>query len=270
MLYTGISYASVATSIALRGSTRSIHTLSPFKLGTDDLITLSNQHQQRISIHAPPPDVPGRPRIGGTVISYKAYKNVDRSPDGHGPRDILLKFPAVRGFLYYHPGPSHASIAGEVRFRVVDSGRSADFSQGVDLEEPRRPLPWRIPLVTIAQNKSQYKDLCALLLGESHPSGDGPELQPACAGTANLNSSLVAQVLAGTLDAPSISTESVIVHSLGRPFCVDLQCAAHTFHVAHHHRLSKAHLYWMTDQRITGGVRTKTQPYTGAYSHDIR
>ncbi|KAF6757081.1 hypothetical protein DFP72DRAFT_1065915 [Ephemerocybe angulata] len=62
--------------------------------------------------------------------------------------------PGSRGFLYYHSRPGQRGSAGEIRFRVVDTGSSSDlaadlFASGRDLLDHTGYRLWRIHMLQL-------------------------------------------------------------------------------------------------------------------------
>jgi hypothetical protein len=140
-------------------------------------------------------------------------------------------FPSqTHGFFYYVPGPAHAPIAGEVRFRIAGEVRfriapTADptgFQHGHDLLLHNSPAPWRVPLISIIQSKSSYIHLYERLCKDGIISSD-----------------LVADVREHKSSYPSRISTTFILHSLSQPFHHEVaKCRIHLC-VAKGHQLSK-------------------------------
>jgi hypothetical protein len=116
-----------------------------------------------------------------------------------------VPFPVgTQGFLYYHPGPAYAPIAGEVRFRIVKSGRPEDFQSGKDLLQHAVPLPWSIPLFVIFQFLS-YKRLAHVIKDCGVVSED-----------------TLGAVRGGRPNIPIVTRNSRILHSIGQRIYFDV------------------------------------------------
>jgi hypothetical protein len=155
--------------------------------------------------HADYVDLSGRGRIHGATFW---------TPRKAGS-EVELHFPSqTQGFFYYVPGPAHAPVAGEVRFRITSNAEPASFEHGHDLLLPHSPAPWRIPLIAIIQRKQNY----ALMFEQLRKDGAiGDDL------VAHLREEM----------SPVIRRTMHIVHSLGQPFhheiakhCIQLRVAA--------------------------------------------
>jgi hypothetical protein len=122
----------------------------------------------------------------------------------------FVPFPdGTHGFLYFAPGPAHAPLAGEVRFRITSGTDPANFAEGRDLLLPNGLVPWAIPLVVIfSGSKGAYSHLYEVLTHEDQA----------------LGAELVA-----ALQHQSISLRlrrgTPIIHSMGQPFTHDLSNA---------------------------------------------
>jgi hypothetical protein len=115
-----------------------------------------------------------------------------------------VPFPTeTQGFFYYHPGPAHAPIAGEVRFRIVESGRPADFHAGKDLLRHSVPLPWSIPLVAMFQI-ANYAPFAHLVKASGL-----------------LGKDILRSLRGGAAKMPRVSKNSRIIHSLGQRIHID-------------------------------------------------
>jgi hypothetical protein len=126
------------------------------------------------------------------------------------------------GFFYYVPGPAHAPIAGEVRFRIAPTADPTGFQHGHDLLLHNSPAPWRVPLISIIQSKSSYIHLYERLCEDGIISND-----------------LVADVREHKSSYPSRISTTYILHSLSQPFYHEAsKCRIHLC-VAKGHQLSK-------------------------------
>jgi hypothetical protein len=152
----------------------------------------------------------------------------------------------AKGFWYLHPGPSHAPIAGELRFRIVESGNPEDFISGHDLVDVYGSLPWSIPLPSLLRHKV-YAALASLLLLS------GPNAH---------YSSIVRQINNNKM--PIINTDATIIHSLGQPLYLDLSKTAAGYRIASGNKLnpSPSHFGLFTDWRKKTRGFT---PYTGMF-----
>jgi hypothetical protein len=120
-----------------------------------------------------------------------------------GVKDI--PFPdGTHGFLYFAPGPLHAPLAGEVRFRITPGADPANFAEGRDLLLPNGLMPWAIPLVVaFSGSKRTHSHLYEVLTHEDQALGS--EL------VASLHHQSVKRLPRGT----------PIIHSMGQPFVCD-------------------------------------------------
>jgi hypothetical protein len=126
----------------------------------------------------------------------------------------------TRGFFYYVPGPAHAPVAGEVRFRIAPTADPTGFQYGHDLLLPNSPVPWRIPLVSIIQSKRyiyMYERLCE----------DGA-----------ISDDLVADVREHKSSSTRRKGTTPILHSLSQPFYHEASKDCIRLCVAKGHQLS--------------------------------
>jgi hypothetical protein len=115
-----------------------------------------------------------------------------------------VPFPTeTQGVFYYHPGPAHAPIAGEVRFRIVENGRPADFHAGKDLLRHSVPLPWSIPLVAVFQI-ANYAPFAHLVKASGL-----------------LGKDILRSLRGGAAKMPRVNKNSRIIHSLGQRIHID-------------------------------------------------
>jgi hypothetical protein len=227
------------SSVVRRCAGRNIFTLIPSKLVYEDLIRLAPKQQSTIHVRYT------NTSESATGASVRLRYHVYRDTSGREKRD---SFPPVSGFLYYKPGPDHAPIAGEVRFRIVASTKPRDFDDGHDLMLPGKPVPWAIPLARLAPSpRNGYKPLLELLVSE-----DGPGALPPS----------TIEVLCNKDKRPSafVSQRSVVLHSLQQCFYWDTQMDAIHLYVAHNNRLIRESLPCL----IGGGPQDGSlRPYTG-------
>jgi hypothetical protein len=166
---------------------RTIKTLRREDLVDTDRIYLRG----KTTVSIPLPD-----RLGRAVIGYEG-----------GPEH--RHFPDCGGFLYYVPGPEHAPLAGEVRFRITDSSGIASFEDGMDLTLPGSQTRWRILLPDLlVQLKSKRRPILHLLVADG--------LVPM-----HIVEDEVFKKRSRCLPARH-ARDTPIVHSLGQPFRLDL------------------------------------------------
>jgi hypothetical protein len=171
---------------------RDLSTLSPVRLTPADYMDLSG----RVCIHG--------------ASFWKPGKHYLHFPD------------QTHGFFYYVPGPAHAPVAGEVRFRITPSAKRTGFKRGHDLLLPSSPMPWRVPLVSIIQSKRNhlhmYERLCE----------DGV-----------INNDLVAAVREHESSSTRRKRTTPILHSLSQPFYHEISKVCIHLCVAQGYQLSK-------------------------------
>jgi hypothetical protein len=198
---------------------RAFSTLDPSRLTPHDFVDLSGRKQRS---------------FGQTQILYKG-----------SPR-TRVPFPAgTQGFFYYIPGPAHAPIAGELRFRVTTGPDVGSFERGRDLlsadEDGRRP--WTIPAAAIFQSTSKYTRICETIMNVDR----------------TVDAALAAAARAG---ARRVIPSSVVIHSLGQPFTHDLSHGFFDVRVAAGHDVhDRLRLGVPFDGRAS---QERTLPYTGA------
>jgi hypothetical protein len=171
---------------------RDLSTLNPARVTSVDYVDLS-----------------GRVRLYGAtfVASNKGY----------------IQFPSrTHGFFYYVPGPAHAPIAGEVRFRCTPEAAPTSFPNGHDLLLPDSPVPWRIPLVSIIQSKLIYKHVLKGLCDDGFISED-----------------LIVRVREDMAGKGFVNRATPILHSLSQPFFHDVSKSSIELRVAVGPRLSE-------------------------------
>jgi hypothetical protein len=189
MLLRGTSLRGVAaSSFGLRGGEfsfarsfphkRDIGTLDPVRLTSADFLDL-----------------------GGKTMYSRQGLNL-----GFLRRDrSAVPFPSdAQGFLYYIPGPEHAPVAGEVRFRATPDPNPASFADGRDLLLPDRPGPWNVPLINMLPHAKCYKYLLDLLVNKDQV----------------VSSELVASSRAHKI--PNLLHSSQLLHTLGQPIIIDV------------------------------------------------
>ncbi|KAF6756439.1 hypothetical protein DFP72DRAFT_286196 [Ephemerocybe angulata] len=135
---------------ASRNRNRRPHHLSnldPKRVELPDLLDISDRAQVKLQIKWTDKPATGKPQRF-IYMSTGSEAGADR---------IWHRFPpGTRGFLYFHrkPGRESSHLAGEIRFRVVDSSdlnlpAQELFAQGHDLQNYGGHAPWRIPLVQL-------------------------------------------------------------------------------------------------------------------------
>jgi hypothetical protein len=163
---------------------RHVSTFDVQKLTMNDLLDLSG-------ITSGPVLVSGADRPA--IITFKSKLNK------------RIPFPAgTRGFLYFQPGPDHAPIAGNIRFRLLPSPCFQEFARGVDLSvHEGAHTPWQIPLASVLKSKIAYAAIATSLLRDD----------------------LVCETLLSQRESYSTNTanRSQIIHSLDQLFVLDLQ-----------------------------------------------
>jgi hypothetical protein len=172
---------------------RSISTLDPTRITSADYVDLSGRSQcnQRFRVW---------------------YAN------NGNPRPI--PFPDdTHGFSYYRPGPEHAPIAGEVRFRVTSSADPSSFGAGRDLLLPSAPEPWKVHLFNVLKIPSSKSHFRSVLLNQH-------------------------QLVSGELVASTqehkmrrLAAATLVVHSLGQPILMDLSRIGFKIRVASGNRI---------------------------------
>jgi hypothetical protein len=191
---------------------RRIYTLEPAKLQAQDLLSLGSRYK-KVTVHRPFPSLSSsseaeefqKPKSVVFQMQQQSSPVEVEAANAAGHGGVRKPFPDVQGFLYYVPGPAHAPIAGEVRFRVVPSGRPEGFARrGHDLLAHGRPVPWRIPLLTVLQSKT-YAPLIPLIAAVS------PETEEICRSP--------------PADMLPTGPDATIVHSFKQPFWIDMQKA---------------------------------------------
>jgi hypothetical protein len=152
----------------------------------------------------------------------------------------------AHGFFYFHPGPSYAPIAGEVRFRIVHSGDPAHFNRGHDLLDTSQRLPWSIPLATVLYYKT-YKAFAHLLIDATIP---------------GLHATGVLERFARN-DLQNAGMDASIMHSLGQPLFSGVSRPFIHFRIARSDGLSKLHTFRVLPTRKTQSHLSSFTPYTG-------
>jgi hypothetical protein len=132
----------------------------------------------------------------------------------HAKNHESTPFPeAAKGFWYFHPGPSHAPIAGGLRFRIVNSGNPADFDVGHDLLDFHGRLPWSIPLPSLFCRQA-YVALASLLMSTPTP----------------VYLSIIEQIENDQM--PKTNSDGVVIHSLGQRLYADLSSTSLVYRIA--------------------------------------
>jgi hypothetical protein len=170
---------------------RNISTLDPRKLRAQDHAQVGGRSNAQVTL-------PGEEHP--LVIPFATRK--------------ALRFPhKTAGFFYYARGPAHAPLAGEVRFRLVDSADPSAFASGRDLIASHNGTVWSIPLLRITSpNQLEYRLLPLL-------QQDGL-VSPSLGSLAGQHADLA------KLRAP-------VIHSLEQPFAQNLKSGLTDVIVAH-------------------------------------
>jgi hypothetical protein len=173
---------------------------------------------------------------------------------------LFIPFPTdARGFFYFRPGPSHAPIAGELRFRIVPSGDPKAFDQGRDLMDTLQILPWSIPLATLLYYKT-YQALAYLLV-------DANLYIPF---PTSYSTGVVERFKQGDLQKAGMDAN--IVHSLGQPMLTNVNSKSTNYIVAKGDKLLEArNMGLFSDTRRQNRAMLSFAPYTGtvAYAHAL-
>jgi hypothetical protein len=164
---------------------RNIGTLNPERLTSADFVNMSEMKAYSIK--------PGQDKVhfirrGNSRVAF---------PVG------------TQGFLYFIPGPVHAPVAGEVRFRTTTGPDPTGFADGRDLLLPHMPVPWSISLVNLLYLEKKYGHLCSVIFEQD--------------GSAALE---LAHAIREHKDGVTRG-DTKVIHSLGQPFIQDL-CARTT------------------------------------------
>jgi hypothetical protein len=159
---------------------RNIGTLNPERLTSADFVNMSGMKSYWIK--------PGQDTVHFTSRSGSRLA----FPDG------------TQGFLYFIPGPAHAPVAGEVRFRTTTGPDPTGFADGRDLLLPDMPVPWSISLVNLLHSEKKYGHLCNVIFEQD--------------GSAALE---LAHAIREHKDGVTRG-DTRVTHSLGQPFIHDL------------------------------------------------
>jgi hypothetical protein len=150
------------------------------------------------------------------------------------------------GFFYFHLGPSYAPVAGELRFRVVESARTDDFDAGHDLLDFHGALPWSKPLPVLLQHKA-YDAIASLLMRDYAP----------------VIASIMNQIEHRKL--PNMTSEVSLIHSLGQPLYGDVSTRLISHRIASGSTVGPNRNFQLfADQRETLNGAKVGNPYTGA------
>jgi hypothetical protein len=152
--------------------------------------------------------------------------------------------PTTSGFLYYKPGPEHAPIAGEIRFRETGNQDPSSFASGTDLQDPTTTLPWNIALASVIKTK-EYAPLLPLLIAADTP----------------LVEAKLVKWLSRSRRWPGHN--EAVIHSPDQQVYFDLSWKRRSVFLAHGNKLSQMKLRLPLDTRKTEPVA----PYTGTYSN---
>jgi hypothetical protein len=207
---------------------RNIGTLNPKRLTSADIVNMSGMKSYRIK--------PGQDKV--------SFICRGKSP---------LAFPdGTQGFLYFIPGPTHAPVAGEVRFRTTTGPDPTGFAHGRDLLLPDMPVPWSISLVNLLSSEKKYGHLCSVIFEQDE--------------SAALE---LARAIREHKDA-LLKRNSQVVHSLGQPFILDASDTEVNIRVASGNRLrDDLRLNLPHDMRGELGKSLRGRQYTGASSQSV-
>jgi hypothetical protein len=177
---------------------RNIGTLNPERLTSADFVNMSGMKAYRIK--------PGQDKVHFICRG-----------------DSRLAFPeGTQGFLYFIPGPAHAPVAGEVRFRTTTEPDPAGFADGRDLLLPHMPVPWSISLINLLSSKSKYDHLCNVIFEQD--------------GSARVE---LANAIREHKDGLTRG-DTRVVNSLGQPFIQDLHTKTMNLRIASGSRIFDA------------------------------
>ncbi|KAI0364170.1 hypothetical protein BV20DRAFT_974758 [Pilatotrama ljubarskyi] len=235
----GSKTPSTATEPHGRPSARS-HSLPVFTLGTlraakltsDDLISLSEEHNAILVRFANRrPNAPEETTPAARILMHPTAKRA-------------LRPQHLQGFLYYWRPPRGVTpLAGEFRFRVTSDDDPSSWRLGKPYFV-RHGLPWRLSLLKIAWRPS-YEPLRRKLLEE----GLVDE------GTMNLAQELGQKY--------NLWRESkLIVHSFFQPFLIDLSQPIFTFYLLGRDTIRRCLVPNMMSIR-QGGVDHPVRPFAG-------
>jgi hypothetical protein len=223
-----------AANFCLRGGSainkRYISTLDPVRLTSADFIDLSGRKTYTIRAGQ---------KSGRFMYAYS--------------RRAEAVFPGkTQGFLYYSPGPAHAPIAGEVRFRITDSPDPVRFANGRDLLMPDMPVPWSISLMNLLSAKDVHRPLCNIILERDRS---------------------VSLELATSIREHKdglVKRKLRVLHSLGQPFILGVSATEVNIRVASGNRLrNDLRLNLPHDTRGELGKSLRERQYTGASSQSV-
>jgi hypothetical protein len=224
-----ISSRGLSTTSSRLGGPRlpSLTTLNPRQLSSSDFRCLSGKTQHQTMY-----ETMFGPKFASVFFKQPGHKHP--FPNGTG------------GFFYFHPGPTYAPIAGELRFRVVESTKSDDFNAGNDLLNICGGLPWSIPFPVLLQRK--VYDAFASLLVHDYPSAFAPVMQ-------HIEQKKL----------PHMTSNVNLVHSLGQPLYADVSSPAMSYRIANGSMVgARRGFHLFLDQRKTlNGAQVGT-PYTGS------
>jgi hypothetical protein len=224
-----ISIRRISCNARLRGlRLPEITTLDSRRLSTSDFLSLSG-----LTEHAVRHQTSSGPRVAR--FHYKRMATT------------YVRFPnAADGFFYFHPGPSYAPVAGELRFRIVESARPDDFNAGHDLLDIHGALPWSIPFPPLIQHK--VYDAFASLIMRDYSSSFAPVMQ---------------QIEQKKL--PNMTSDVNLIHSLGQPLYGDMSLRGTTYRIANGSMVGPSRVFHLlADRRKTLNGTQVGLPYTGA------
>jgi hypothetical protein len=224
-----ISSRGLSTTSSRLGSPHlpSLTTLNPLQLSSSDFRSLSDRTRYKIK-H----DSAFGPKWA--IAYFKTLGHQRPFPNG------------THGFFYFHPGPTHAPVAGQLRFRVVESTKPDDFDVGHDLLDLRGGLPWSIPLPVLLQHKI-YDAFASLLMRDFAP----------------VFASIMQKIEQKEL--PIMTSDVNLIHSLGQPLYGDMSLRSTTYRIANGCMVGpNRNFQLLADRRRTVKGTQVGTPYTGA------
>ncbi|EJF60468.1 hypothetical protein DICSQDRAFT_171179 [Dichomitus squalens LYAD-421 SS1] len=117
---------------------RSIRTLDPSKLSRHDYLDFSGIGPSCAYVAVPP-----GARIPDAAVKTSPFTYIRLFPRGWRSHTFPTN---AKGFLYYYKPPHSPPMAGQIRFRCMQSDSPQDFASGYDLCGDNG-LPWSVPLV---------------------------------------------------------------------------------------------------------------------------
>jgi hypothetical protein len=194
---------------------RRISTLDANRLSRRDLLDLSGRVARTLRIT-------GVEAVGSLKFRVSHKKSIP--------------FPAhARGFLYFRPGPEHAPLAGEIRFRCVPTSLPEDFATGTDLYMDYDPtIPWFISLHAALKSRTMYTGIAISLLRDNL-----------------VSESLKSQA---AMWKTRHSLKHPMIHSLDQHFVVDFQQRSVSLNIGTEKRLLRLDFRMPIDERGSSNV----------------